>query len=248
MEPTQGTELERAHWWIATQRVGISSRTIWAVMMGVKAEYATDKLTGRHFDTPRDASDFGLCHDLLTLIPEWRSRLDEVGEVFPKWQPLIVRWDELTALFEAKNYRAISDRIHALDTEMMALDGWFKMGGHWQRKKDPNQVPRYAVDAALTYTVPSGLDDVIKGSFTHDCFVSHHPALIIRNYPVTWLDDTHFQVDCRWSVSKPSVALAAQHVEAELPKWVTNTHVQLDGVEPTVMLQGVYNENAEHWV
>lgn len=84
--------MSKAMTWIVGPDTGISSKTIWAVMMGVVAQ------TG-DYCIPYDPSDFGRCHRLLQIMPEWRSRLNEVASMFPEWTPLVKNWGELEALY-----------------------------------------------------------------------------------------------------------------------------------------------------
>ncbi len=79
--------------WITTGEVGISSKTIWACLMGVPFSCNT------HFDIPSDTDDFQRCFKLLKDVPGFRERLPEVGAWFPKWKPLCERWDELEKLW-----------------------------------------------------------------------------------------------------------------------------------------------------
>lgn len=65
-------EIMRANIWITGDDTGISSKVIWAVMMGVPV---TNK------STPSDPSDFGRCYRLLKLIPEWENRLEELKKI-----------------------------------------------------------------------------------------------------------------------------------------------------------------------
>ncbi len=82
-----GDDPER--WWNGPD-TGMSSRTIWRVMMGhplVEGVFA-----------PADPSDFGRCHRLLHAIPGWRARIGEMAKV-PGWERLAPAWDELEALY-----------------------------------------------------------------------------------------------------------------------------------------------------
>jgi hypothetical protein len=79
--------------WILSNDVGTSSATIWAVMMGVVHPRPS---------LPLDPSDFGRCHRLLALFPDWRPRLKEVARKYPDWRELVKRWDELVVLYEAE--------------------------------------------------------------------------------------------------------------------------------------------------
>ena len=60
--------------WIVGDHTGLSSRTIWAMMMGVPCANPS---------APYDNDDAWRCARLLALIPEWRARLDEVPLAYP---------------------------------------------------------------------------------------------------------------------------------------------------------------------
>jgi len=77
--------------WLAGDDTGISSLTIYSVMTGVRVSR-----TG----IPHDSDDFGRCHRLLSLFPEWRGRLGEVAARFPEWRGLVEAWGELEGLYE----------------------------------------------------------------------------------------------------------------------------------------------------
>lgn len=53
---------EKAIEWIGTHKVGVSSRTMWCGLMGVKPDNI-------HwgYDLPHDMDDFSRCHDLVTF-------------------------------------------------------------------------------------------------------------------------------------------------------------------------------------
>lgn len=82
--------------WIIGNDTGISSETIWAVMMGV----SNSGTRPFGFDVPHDPSDFGRCYRLLKYIPEWKGRLNEVATCFPKWIPMVREWDKMIAIYE----------------------------------------------------------------------------------------------------------------------------------------------------
>lgn len=93
MTTTTETIESRALAWLLGPDTGVSSRTLCAVMLG---QPVTSKLGAME---PSDPDDFGRCHRLLTLIPEWRVRLGEVADAYPRWRGLVDNWDELTALY-----------------------------------------------------------------------------------------------------------------------------------------------------
>jgi len=105
-------ELKRACQWIISDDTGISSKVIWAVMMGVKPN---------NVSTPSDNSDFGRCYRLLKLMPEWEKRLNELKKVKYSyhllndnswhrnlWTKFVDNYTKLCALWEetrkTKNY------------------------------------------------------------------------------------------------------------------------------------------------
>lgn len=80
--------------WARGDDTGSSSATIWSVMTGrMHSRYAPH---GAH---PYDPSDFGRCHRLLELFPEWRARMPEVAKKYKLWARLVDQWDALTALY-----------------------------------------------------------------------------------------------------------------------------------------------------
>lgn len=116
--------------WISGNGTGISSQTIWCVMMGT----VTESASSWRYDTPSDDDDFGRCYRLLKFIPEWRNKLDKVGKAFPKWQPIIRQWDELTRLHEQHDHKGVYNIFRDCYDECMELAGFKKTGpGSWKR-------------------------------------------------------------------------------------------------------------------
>lgn len=126
--------------WVVKGRTGISSMTIWAVLMGVVSGPMRCGFIGdERYDVPQDPSDFGRCHALLEAIPGWRERLHEVPTVFPKWGPMVREWPTLEALWEEESPEGsaprLYDKMRLLVDEGMLLDGWRQDGpGSWTRK------------------------------------------------------------------------------------------------------------------
>lgn len=69
---------------------------------------------------PADWSDFGRCHRLLQIMPEWRSRLNEVADVCPEWKELVAVWGELEELYAAGELYVLSDHSE-LDRRLKAI-------------------------------------------------------------------------------------------------------------------------------
>ncbi|HAM42116.1 MAG TPA: hypothetical protein DCP69_12515 [Candidatus Omnitrophica bacterium] len=97
----------------------------------------THRLGGR-FDIPYDPSDFGRCHRLLQLIPEWRANLGKVAEIFPGWKPMVDAWGELEDLWEEELPKGklpkLYERIQGLVNECRLADGWKQTSPYsWSR-------------------------------------------------------------------------------------------------------------------
>lgn len=79
--------------WLDSGDTGISSLAIVTVMLGGKRKR---NILDNH---PHDSSDLGRCIRLLDAIPEWRDRLEEMGEDDPYWAALVRHWAELETLY-----------------------------------------------------------------------------------------------------------------------------------------------------
>lgn len=98
--------------WFCGGDTGISSQTIWSVMM--MGNLAHDgRYRVERVGHPLDPADFGRCYRLLREIPAWRARLGEVAAKHPSWAPLVANWDELTALYEEelKNKSGVAPKL-----------------------------------------------------------------------------------------------------------------------------------------
>lgn len=91
--------------WVTGGDTGVSSKAIWAVMMGVDP----DPMWGWNY--PHDPDDLGRCLRLLACVPEWRLRIDEMAAVSPPWAALVEHWDELEALWREEGDGSLSPPI-----------------------------------------------------------------------------------------------------------------------------------------
>lgn len=84
-------EQQRANWWIANGETGSSSKTMWNCLMG-----------NRSFEVnhPWDPDDFKRCYKLLEVVPEWKSRLDELRPLSKVWDGLVSNWPRLNEYYE----------------------------------------------------------------------------------------------------------------------------------------------------
>jgi len=115
--------ITRAAEWMTCDDTGISSETIWAVMMGVPAH----KIDA---DIPHDAGDFGRCVALIDFIPEWKDRLCEVAAAFPEWKEVVRNWDtlhkrllDLRAAQASMDVRAANEAYKRFDQEFDRCTG-----------------------------------------------------------------------------------------------------------------------------
>lgn len=87
------SERERAAWWLVNGETGLSSKMMWNYFMGMAIT-----TFDRHY--PYDADDFKRCYKLLQVVPEWKSRILELGKLSKEWDNLAKNWDKLTAMYE----------------------------------------------------------------------------------------------------------------------------------------------------
>jgi len=80
---------EKVLQWIATGRVGASSKTMAMTACGLPS----DK------DYPLDPDDLNRCLLMLQAVPEVRDHFDEIAALSPVWERLIERWAEIEASF-----------------------------------------------------------------------------------------------------------------------------------------------------
>ena len=99
---------------------GVSSMTIFSVLADTEANRNEGfrKLGSFGPGTPSDAGDFGRCHRLLELFPDWTERLPEVAKAYrdTHWKNLVPAWAELTKLYLEDETKALYERIQQLTT------------------------------------------------------------------------------------------------------------------------------------
>lgn len=78
--------------WITGDDTGISSRALWRHMTG-REQDPRDRGFGTY---PHDPADFGRCHRLLVIMPEWRGRIGEMAAYGKVWAALAARWQDIT--------------------------------------------------------------------------------------------------------------------------------------------------------
>lgn len=89
--------------WVRGCTTGISSLTIYSVLRDVP--FSAVARSGSP-DVPYDAADFKRCVQLLEAAPDrWRDRLSEVADAYPRWEPIVERWEQLERLLEEDQKR-----------------------------------------------------------------------------------------------------------------------------------------------
>lgn len=105
--------------WIATHRVGVSSRTMWAGLMGVTAK-PEDPVT--RFGYPLDVDDFSRCHDLVKFCEvDPTGDFPKMVETIPWLAPLAREWDTLAGMYERNEKSGLFRRLLRLRREMDML-------------------------------------------------------------------------------------------------------------------------------
>lgn len=92
--------------WITSNGVGLSFKTLWAVIMGLDIPTPS---------VPVDVYDFARCYCLLKLCDEEtrRKTIHDAAEQYSVWKPLELEWKKLTELYEAGNAREINRILKA---------------------------------------------------------------------------------------------------------------------------------------
>jgi hypothetical protein len=87
--------------WLKGTDTGISSVTIFSVLSLKHGAHVSSRLSSPGI--PHDPDDFGRCHRLLLLFPDWRQRLPEVSAQYPQWAGFIEKWDILEDLWKKES-------------------------------------------------------------------------------------------------------------------------------------------------
>lgn len=102
--------------WLQSGDTGSSSKAIANYMQGRSSSG----------DFPWDGGDFGRCHRMLLMFPEWRARLPEMGDKYPGWAPLVKIWSELEKLWP--DHGAVDARMKSSVKASAKHDGWVGFG------------------------------------------------------------------------------------------------------------------------
>lgn len=78
--------------WIIYGRVGISSKTMWAVLKNIEVEKD-------YGDIPYDPDDFSRCFELIVKCELTKKDLNKISDKLPYWKPFIDSWDKLNKMY-----------------------------------------------------------------------------------------------------------------------------------------------------
>lgn len=93
--------------WIGRGKVGVSSLTMWCVLMGCHEIRDADK--------PYDIVDFDYCYNMVKFGEVSEKELEKVSERFPWYSPYIKNWKALCFLFEKDDkfdFRVFICKLH----------------------------------------------------------------------------------------------------------------------------------------
>ena len=117
--------------WIVFGETGVSSKTMWAALLGV----VTDGNKGGLFDVPHDKDDFKRCYKLYNECGLSKTDLEKVSTVFPWWKPFIENWETLCEMCQAGSQ--MHEYISKLELESRNIAGWVEVEpGHWKLIKN----------------------------------------------------------------------------------------------------------------
>lgn len=107
-EPSLPSIRERADQWFVGKHTGLSSVNLLNHMLDNRCSECDVVHGGAH---PWDVDDFGRCHRLLELIPEWKDQLHIMTKVSTTWSKLVENWGEITRLYESDDLVKANDLI-----------------------------------------------------------------------------------------------------------------------------------------
>jgi hypothetical protein len=96
--------------WICFEPVGMSSKTMWAVVTGTLTRENVNRF---RVEIPYDKDDFSRCYNLWKKCNLSPSDLNRIKYVCPIWTPFIENWDELVRRYEGgeKMYEYMSELV-----------------------------------------------------------------------------------------------------------------------------------------
>ena len=111
--------------WIATCNTGVSSKTMWCALMGVKRKI--------NLSAPRDNGDFRRCYDMVEYGHITLDELQIVKKQYHWFAPFVDNWEELSILFEEELDKRLYIRIRQLCKESDSIRYEKKGGFYYER-------------------------------------------------------------------------------------------------------------------
>ena len=161
--------------WIVFGDVGMSSKTMWAVVTGT---LNVENIKKFRVEIPYDKDDFSRCYTLWKECGLSDSDLIKIKETCPIWKPFIDNWHELVRLYETneKMYEYMSELVE---------QGRLNAGSRTRFKQLENAVLILAVTVGyggLTTTIQIKYDT--HGVITHIPFMHRKFTYDIWNIPL----------------------------------------------------------------
>lgn len=107
--------------WIVFGHVGMSSKTMWAVVSGTLTPENINKF---RVEIPYDKDDFSRCYTLWKECKLDAHDLNNIKELCPIWQPFIDNWSELVRMYETNEPMYELMQKYVEDGRLNA--GWIK--------------------------------------------------------------------------------------------------------------------------
>ena len=107
--------------WIAFEHVGMSSKTMWAVVSGT---LNSENIKNFRVEVPYDKDDFSRCYKLWKKCNLSDEDLRKIKEMCPIWEPFINNWYELVRRYE--NDEPMYEYMKPLVEQGRLNAGWIK--------------------------------------------------------------------------------------------------------------------------
>lgn len=114
--------LKKMYEWITCRRTGISSKTMWAGVLGVNPDEKTYANLQPWFDVPYDADDFSRCvdfYDYCEINPD--EDFPKIIERFPFFRPILEKWNVMYTLFKKGCYSQLYELLSDLRKDVRKI-------------------------------------------------------------------------------------------------------------------------------
>lgn len=114
--------LKKMHEWITCRRTGISSKTMWAGVIGVNPDEKTYANLQPWFDVPYDADDFSRCVDFYDYCEINQDEdFPKIIERFPFFRPILEKWNIMYGLFKKGCYSQLYEILSDLRKDVRKI-------------------------------------------------------------------------------------------------------------------------------